>query len=68
LRRVYLRQAVEKGIAQEAKSIFFLAGFPPLGNTGKPSKLQHDSLEEEEIEEILSVVEYIRQPREGSLT
>jgi twitching motility protein PilT len=52
LRRVDLQQAVEKGVAQGAKSIFFFPGFPPLGNTGKLSKLQDESLEEKDIEEI----------------
>ncbi|HME45069.1 MAG TPA: hypothetical protein VKF36_18395 [Syntrophorhabdales bacterium] len=34
MRRVNLKQAVEKGIAQGAKSVSLFAGFPPLGNTG----------------------------------
>ena len=52
MRRVNLLQAVEKGIEQGAKSVFFFAGFPPLGNTGKLSRLAEYDLEEQDIEEI----------------
>jgi twitching motility protein PilT len=50
LRRINLQKAVERGIAQGAKSVFFFAGFPPLGNTGKLSKLEEYPLDEEDIE------------------
>ncbi len=52
MRRVNLQQAVEKGIERGAKSVFLFAGFPPLGNTGKLSKLEEYDLEEKDIEEI----------------
>ena len=52
MRRVNLQQAVERGIAQGAKSVFLFAGFPPLGNTGKLSKLEEYDLEQEDIEEV----------------
>ena len=52
MRRIDLQKAVERGIEQGAKSVFFFAGFPPLGNTGKLSKLEEYSLEGEDIEEV----------------
>ena len=52
MRRVNLQRAVERGIAQGAKSVFLFPGFPPLGNTGKLSKLEDYILEEEDVEEI----------------
>ncbi len=52
MRRIDLQTAVERGIEQGAKSVFFFAGFPPLGNTGKLSKLEEYSLKEEDVEEV----------------
>jgi twitching motility protein PilT len=52
LRRINLQKAIERGIEQGAKSVFLFAGFPPLGNTGKLSKLEEYNLEEEDIEEV----------------
>ncbi len=52
MRRVNLQQAVERGVARGARSAFLFAGFPPLGNTGKLSKLEEYDLEQEDIEEV----------------
>jgi twitching motility protein PilT len=52
LRRINLQKVIERGIEQSAKSVFLFAGFPPLGNTGKLSKLEEYNLEEEDIEEV----------------
>lgn len=52
MRRVNLQRVVERGIAQGAKSVFLFPGFPPLGNTGKLSKLEEYILKEEDVEEI----------------
>ncbi len=47
-----LQQALEKGIEQGAKSIFVFPGFPPIGNSGKLSKLAEYELAEKDVEEI----------------
>jgi twitching motility protein PilT len=52
LRRVNLQQALERGIEQGAKSVFLFAGFPPLGNTGRLSKLEEYDLKQEDMEEV----------------
>ena len=52
MKRVNLQQALEKGIAQGAKSVFFFAGFPPLGNTGKLSKLEEYGLKQKDVEQV----------------
>jgi twitching motility protein PilT len=52
LRRLSLQRTVEKGIAEGAKSVFLFPGLPPLGNTGRLSRIEEHSLEEGDIEEV----------------
>jgi Tfp pilus assembly pilus retraction ATPase PilT len=52
LRRIKLQKAVERGIEQGVKSLFFFAGYSPLENTGKLSKLDEYNLEEEDVAEV----------------
>jgi twitching motility protein PilT len=52
LRRISLQQTVEKGIAEGAKSVFLFPGLPPLGNTGRLSRLEEYTLEEKDIEDV----------------
>ena len=52
MRRINLQKAVERGIEQGAKSVFLFAGYPPLGNTGKLSKLEEYNLKQEDIAEV----------------
>ena len=52
MRGLSLQRTVEKGIAEGAKSVFLFPGLPPLGNTGRLSRLEENSLEEEDIEKV----------------
>lgn len=52
MKRISLQRTVERGIAEGAKSVFLFPGLPPLGNTGRLSRLDEYSLDKEDIEEV----------------